>query len=341
MSEARLETMMRELRTTAPPAPDRLRERVQELREPQARRVVRLRPALVAAVAIAVGLGAAAIGGLFGVPGSSERDVRRTEAALRAARTPGLLPANPSGTRANGKAFSDTGASSLKSFAPGLTPGSRLQRYDVAMNLRVRDLSRATQASVRRTRRLGGYVAAADYSTSSNAGNSSLDLRVPVQHVQQAIAGFTDLGTILSQRISVGDLQAPLDRTDSRIATLRRVIAELETKNVRTPPEETRLDAAKRTLKRLSQSRASLVREGTYAKIALQLTTRKTAAKHTQPGRFDRFWGSAGDILGKEAIAVLYVLVVAGPFAILAVLALLAERARRRRADHRLLEETG
>jgi hypothetical protein len=58
------------------------------------------------------------------------------------------------------------------------------------------------------------------------------------------------------------------------------------------------------------------------------------------PGRFDRFWGNAGGILGKEAIAVLYALVVAGPFAILAALAFLAERARRRRADHRLLEET-
>jgi len=45
--------------------------------------------------------------------------------------------------------------------------------------------------------------------------------------------------------------------------------------------------------------------------------------------------------LGKEAIAVLYALVIAGPFLILAALALLAERARRRRADHRLLGETG
>jgi hypothetical protein len=45
--------------------------------------------------------------------------------------------------------------------------------------------------------------------------------------------------------------------------------------------------------------------------------------------------------LGKELIAVLYALVIVGPFAILAALALIAERTRRRRADHRLLEETG
>jgi hypothetical protein len=60
-----------------------------------------------------------------------------------------------------------------------------------------------------------------------------------------------------------------------------------------------------------------------------------------EPGRFGRFWVNAGDILGKEAIAVLYALVVVGPFVLLAALVLLAERVRRRRADHRLLEETG
>jgi hypothetical protein len=232
-------------------------------------------------------------------------------------------------------------AARLYKQVPVLTPGSRLQQYGVTMNLRVRDLSRSTQAAVRQTRRLGGYVAAADYATGSTTGDSSLDLRVPVQNVQEAIAKFTDLGTILSQRISIGDLQAPLDRTDARIAAQQKIIADLETKDARTPAEQTRLDEAKRTLKRLTQSRSNLVREGTYAKISLQLTTRKAAAKHTEPGRFDRFWGDAGDILGKEAIAVLYVLVIVGPFAILAALALLAERARRRRADHRLLGETG
>jgi len=75
--------------------------------------------------------------------------------------------------------------------------------------------------------------------------------------------------------------------------------------------------------------------------VSLQLTTTKPAAKHVVPGRFDRFLDSSGDILGKEVIAVLYALVVAGPFLLIAALLLFAERTRRRRADHRLLEETG
>jgi hypothetical protein len=338
MSEPGNENLTRELRSTAPPAPERLRERVRALPAPSTRTAWRLRPALVMAVAIAVAVavGAAAIGGLRNSAAPEQRSLAGEAAGAATPSKPGDLRA-PQQARAHGKQDSQSLGSALAIPAPG----SRLQQYDVSMSLRVRDLSRATQAAVRQTRRLGGYVAAANYSTGVSVGDSSLELRVPVGRIQAAIARFTDLGTILSQRISVADLQAPLDRTDARIAALQKVISELETKNFRTPAEQTRLDGAKRTLQRLSQSRTNLVREGTYAKISLQLTTRKAAAKHTEPGRFDRFWGDAGDILGKEAIAVLYTLVVAGPFAILAALALLAERARRRRADHRLLGETG
>jgi hypothetical protein len=38
---------------------------------------------------------------------------------------------------------------------------------------------------------------------------------------------------------------------------------------------------------------------------------------------------------------VLYALVIAGPFLLLGALLFVGERIRRRRADHRLLEETG
>jgi len=75
--------------------------------------------------------------------------------------------------------------------------------------------------------------------------------------------------------------------------------------------------------------------------VSLQLTTAKPAAKNAVPDRFDRFLVTSGDILGKEAIALLYALVVAGPFVLIAALLIIAERMRRKRADHRLLEEAG
>jgi hypothetical protein len=321
MSEASFESVLQELRDTAPRAPARLREFVRTLPAAKQRRSVRLRPALAAAaaIAVAIGLGAAAIGGL-----THGRNDERRGASPLARRVATLEATAPLPWRAT------TGGSTT--LAPELTAKARLQRQDVAIDLRVRDLSGATQRAVRTTRRLGGYVAGADYSTSSNTGNSRLALRVPVANLQKAIARFTELGTILSQHISVADLQGGLDRLDLRIAALQKRIGKLD---------GVRLDKAKRTLRRLERSRAALVREGTYARISLQLTTRKPAAKHVEPGRFGRFWDNSGDILGKEAIAVLYALVVVGPFALLAALAIFGERARRRRADHRLLEETG
>jgi hypothetical protein len=305
MSEASFDMVLEELRDTAPRAPERLRDRVRAMPAVPPRRALRLRPALAAAIAIAlaVGLGAGIIGG---VTGSSEQEAQRRFApALE------LAPAPTVG---------DQGGQELK-LAPGLTAKSRLQQQQVSMQIRVDDLSGATQKAVRETRRLGGYVAAANYSTGETSGDSRLDLRVPAQNVQKAIASFTELGTILAQQISVADLQAGLDRLDARIVKARR-------------------EGDKQALNKLERSRVALVQEGTYAKVSLQLTTAKPAAKQQEPGRFDRFWGDAGDILGKEAIGVLYALVIVGPFAILAALAFFAERARRRRADHRLLEET-
>src|SRR4029453_11919300 len=160
------------------------------------------------------------------------------------------------------------------------------------------------------------------YSTDTKAGNSRLPLRLPVTNLQKVIPSFTNLGTILSHHISVADLQGGLDRLDARIAKARHAGHE-------------------RTVARLERRRDALIREGAYARVSLQLTTAKPATKNVVPGRFDRFLDTSGDILGKEAIAVLYALVVAGPFVLIAALLFLAERTRRRRADHRLLEETG
>jgi len=266
----------------------------------------------VAAVggAIAVALGAAAIGGLSG---SDERD-----SGAGATNRLSLAPTEkqPRGLRL----IPDVTAG--KAFAPQLGAKSRLQKQDVSMALRVKNLSASTQSAVRTTRRLGGFVANADYSTDTSSGNSRLTVRIPVQNLQEAIASFTQLGTILSQHISVADLQGGVDRLDKRIATERRAGNDAK---------------AKQLLRR----RAALVREGTYAKVALQLTTAKPTAKHVVPSRFDRFWDTTKDILGKELIAVLYALVIAGPFILLAAAILLGERARRRRADDRLLGEAG
>jgi hypothetical protein len=312
MSEASFEAALSELRETAPPAPERLRGLVRSLPAATPRFSLRIRPAISAAIVtmLIVGIGLSIYAGLRGDPAGQ---VNRANyfSAQHSSGSKATTDRNPAPSR-----------SFEQSLGPQLTAKSRLQKQDVAMRLRVDDLSGTTQSAVRTTRRLGGFVAGADYATGSNEGNSRLALRVPVANLQKAIASFTELGTILSQHISVADLQGGLDRLDARIAKARHAGHE-------------------RTVARLERRRDALIREGTYARVSLQLTTAKPAAKNVVPGRFDRFLDTSGDILGKEAIAVLYALVVAGPFVLIAALLFLAERTRRRRSDHRLLEETG
>jgi Domain of unknown function (DUF4349) len=309
MSEA---SYLVELREAAPKAPERLRGLVRSLPAATPRFSLRIRPAISAAIVtvLVVGIGASIYAGLRGDPAGHVNQANYFGA-----------PAH-SGSKATTERLLAPSRTFEAQEAPGLTAKSRLQKQNVAMRLRVDDLSGATQSAVRTTRRLGGFVAGADYATRSEDGNSRLALRVPVANLQKAIASFTDLGTILSQHISVADLQGGLDRLDARIAKARHA-------------------GHARTVARLERRRDALIREGTYAHVSLQLTTAKPAAKKVVPGRFDRFLDTSGDILGKEAIAVLYALVVAGPFVLIAALLFLAERTRRRRSDHRLLEETG
>ena len=331
MSETRFENALQELRESAPRAPERLREHVTALpARPQ--RSFRFRPALAAAIAlaIAVGLGAV-IGGVTGSESPELAPDARFRAALPERKSPGSPTTELPGVRDQKRAGEATGGVTFTG-APSLTAKSRLQQQQVSMRLRVDDLSRATQKAVRRTRNLGGYLAAANYATGESAGDSTLDLRVPAQNLQKAIASFTELGTILAQRIRVADLQGGYDRLGARIAAKEKLIKTLTGEQ---------LAEEQRALRRLERLRAALAREATYAKVSLHLTTRKQAEKQEAPGRFDKFWGDASDILGKELIGVLYALVIVGPFAILAAIAFFAERSRRRRADHRLLEETG
>ena len=193
MSKASFDTVLRELRDTAPRAPERLRD-------------------LVSSTACC---SAAAIDSSatrpFGRDRARDRGRRRSRRHRRpqrlvtASKRCGFSRATGA-TCLGGRMPTRRGRSSSERAHPG--SGVAAPALQVSMQLRVQDLSAATQRAVRTTRRLGGYVATADYATATSVGESRLGLRVPIQNVQRAIAQFTDLGTLLSQHISVKDLQA-------------------------------------------------------------------------------------------------------------------------------------
>jgi hypothetical protein len=154
--------------------------------------------------------------------------------------------------------------------------------------------------------------------------------------------GFAQLGTILSQDVHVQDVQRTLDRLYTQAQKLRMQIADLEAQ-----PQSAARDAKLRVLRArlddLTGRSAKARRAASFARVALTLTTAETAAiapKPDEPGRIERAWHRALDILAQEVVIALYAVVVAGPLVLLAALAWLGARGGRRRSRDALLERS-
>ena len=341
----RFEELAGELRAARPVAPERLRDRVEALAhvEPRTRREwgFRLpsRRLAVALVALAI-LGSFIAAGVTGLGGSKGDTKAGENSGSLGERTPATRPAAstlrgvPQGFDANAKA---------------LPPArGRLQQYDAALTLRVRDsnrLSAQTQEAMRLTRSLGGFVASASFDVPGRQGTSTLVLRIPIDRVQRALAAFAGYGTLLSQKISVQDLQQRADAQSSRIAALKRAIATLETKlqGSISQAERDRLEhliSIERSRLAAQQKRLGVtVRRAELARVGLTLVTPAPKAS-AAPGRFDRTLDDAGSVLAREFEILLYALVVVGPLLALGGIGIAVGRAQRRRSDRRLLERT-
>jgi Domain of unknown function (DUF4349) len=335
----RFEKLAEELRAARPVAPPALRERVRSL-EPPARRGLELDlpwRRLVPAVALAMLAAAVGVAGVLGIVHGS---VKPQRAAL-----PPQAQKTHRGLE-NGSAYRDQAQPADKSFQPfsmrlsgAPSPASgRLQQYDAVLRVRVRDqeeLSRRTQDALRLTRKLGGYVVWANYAAPSRSGNSNLSLRIPIEHVQTAIARFSGYGSLVRQRIVLKDLQQRADDLGARIQRLRAEIARLE----RSGNDPGRVQRDRARLAQLLRARSSTVKRAQMASVALTMVVGAKPA--TAPaGRFQRTIDDAGSVLLRELEILLYALVVGGPLLALGGAGVLAGRSVRRHSDRRLLERS-
>ena len=349
--EARRAALLAQLRSATLSAPEALRSRVLATAPSRSRAFVR-RPSrrLVFAVipaAFGLALTAAIVHGL--TTGSGSRRVSDAPVATVSA-APSLKrssPALPSVDRAG-----ETGVGAPPSAQTTLAPTggtSRLQHTDASLQVRVPDvdhLSSATRAATRIATSLGGYAQSVDYTTPQGGnGTAFIELRVPAQNVQRALAQLAGLGTLVSQHVSVQDLQHALQVQSEQIAQLRRRVAALH-QALADPslPEaqrvllQIRLAESKRALAQRLNARTGTVTAGTTARISLVLSTEKSVVTPAHKrGHLSRMLHSALGFLGVEAMVALYALIVISPFAVLAGLAWALTRARRRRDEKRLL----
>ena len=345
------------LRAHAPHAPESLRERVLAL-EPKKRRTSLpsrrlVLVALPAAVAIAVA--AAVVNGIVD-SGSSPRSVADRPAVVQqpnlelgkvATHAAATAPPADGSTTVPSTWRSATvagGPARLKAATPA-TSGARLQHTDASIQVRVPDTESLGEATTRATRiatSLGGYAQSVDYQTPQQGGGvSTIELRVPSQNVKAALTRLAGLGTLVSQQLSVDDLEQRLQTQSEQIAQLRRRVSALhEALRDSSLPEgqrvllQIRLAESKRALAQRINARKGTISAGATARISLVIGTEKAIAPVPHPrGRLGRLLHSAVGFLALEGIIALYVLIVVSPLAVVAGLLW----AWRRRSIDRLL----
>jgi hypothetical protein len=346
------DTLLNEIRATKPEAPSALRERVRALaaQEPArapflstlGRRFEWKRLVLVAPAALVLAVIAGSVIGLTrddSVPGGRELAAGATgtatvesDATKRAfQQNLRALPAPPA---------------TADSAAPVPPVPGQLQRYEAELRLRVDDveaLSTATKRAQQIALQHGGSVASLQYDApAEGVGAAQITLRVPTARVQSAMTQLSQLGTIVGQRYGIDDLQVQADSLQSQIEAAQRQIAQLVARlgSTTLPAEDrvvlqSRLSNARQKLAGLREGLRGTNAEARTATIYLSLTTEEIQPAAVGGSRLD----DVKDVLGWEAIALLYVVVVAGPFVLLGILVWLALRLRRRQVETRLLEQ--
>jgi hypothetical protein len=347
--------LIQELRASRPAAPAALRARVRELAAseaaPTASVWTKLGLRLPARRTALVALPAAAALALTtaGVLGLARSDAPSTE-ALRGE----LAPADRD-TELPQAAMPETAPVVSGTVRAGATPGAadaiapddnRAQQISATLTVEVSDsdgVSDSAQKALDLTERLGGHVVSASVVTGEGA-NAAITLRVPVAKVQEAVVGLSALGSIVSQQVSIQDLQATLDQLERRERSVRAqiavLVARLESDSLDAETRarfEGRLKTLQSELRTLRRGLAGTRAEARMATIQLTVLTPESTGGVAPQSRLDRTLDEAVNVLIWEAVIALAILIIAAPFALVLVATWLGRRLYRRREEERLL----
>lgn len=352
------ETLLNEIRAARPDAPAALRERVRALaarepaREPFLDRVRFTwgwrRLVLVAPATLVVALVAAGVIGLTRDDVSNGGDEAASGTATTVLQSSGadaLTPESSAATPPAQRAFPQAANEATTGAGVAPVPG-QLQRFEAELSLRVDDvnaLSDATKRAQQIASEHGGSVASLQYDApSQGVGAAQITLRIPTARVQSALAELSQLGTILGQRYGIQDLQQQADSLQTQIEQTQRriaqILAQLGNPNVSAENRavlQSRLTSNRQKLTGLREAMKSTRADAATSTVYVSLTTEEIEASPVGGSRLD----DVRDVLEWEAIAALYVLVVAGPFVLLGILVWLGVRLLRRREETRLLEQ--
>jgi Domain of unknown function (DUF4349) len=337
--------LIQELRASRPAAPADLRARVREIAAREAavapspfaslrRRLPERRLVLVALPAAAtIAIAAAGVVGLVRSDAPTQaltEELTRDMATPESATPPAITLGATDQTQRSGAAPAD----------------DRAQRTSAILTVEVADsdgVSDAAQKALDLTRRLGGHVVSASVVTGEGA-NAAITVRVPSARVQEAVVQLSALGEIVSQQVSIEDLQATLDQLERRERSVRAQIAVLvarldsEVLDEETRARlETRLQNLRSELRGLRSGQSGIRAEARMSTIQLTVVTPEASGGIAPESRLDRTLDEALNVLVWEGVIALAIAIVAAPFALFAVALWLSRRFYRRREEDRLL----
>jgi hypothetical protein len=333
--------LIHELRASRPSAPADLRTRVRTIASKEPRQApwatwrFPVRRGMLVAVPAAAAL-ALASAGVLGLARSDNPQAIRQAAVDEEATAQSAAP----------NAFGATGTGASGAGKAADAAGQRAQRVSASLTIEVANpdaVSRAAQDALDLTRSLGGYVVSSSVATSEQ-GSASLTVRVPVDRVQDAIAGLSGLGRIVSQQVTIDDLQQNLDELTHRQASvlgqIARIRARLDSESLDAQTEavlRTRLGILRSELRALRQGISSTEAEARMSTIQLTVVTPGAYGAVAPTSRIDRTIDEAVGVLAWEGVIALGLLIVLAPFALVAFAAWLGRRFYRRREEERLL----
>jgi len=347
--------LIHDLRASRPAAPTELRARIREISAQETTRApwsgFRFPARRVGLIAIpAAAAMALASAGVLGITRSDvSPETYRAESLedkATAESETGYGPLDTGANQAVPQAASPAGTASggrNSAIGPALDRATLLSATLTVEVANADAVSRAAQEALDLTRRLGGHVVNASVATGEE-GSAALTVRVPVGKVQEAIVGLSALGRIVSQQVTIQDLQASLDQLERREASIRnqiaRIAARLETESLDAENRavlETRVKTLRGELRGLRSGIAATNAEARMSTIQLTVVTPGAFGAVAPPARLDRTIDEALNVLVWEAVIALAILIVAAPFALAAFAAWLGRRFYRRREEERLL----
>ncbi|MDH3226481.1 MAG: DUF4349 domain-containing protein [Thermoleophilia bacterium] len=244
----------------------------------------------------------------------------------------------------NGAAKAAGGAVAEDAIPPGPDQG-RPQEVRVRTAVQVDGvdgLSRASSQAMTQVRELGGFTVSSRFSVpNSEFGTSDLVLKVPSERLEEALEGFTELGSVISQDASLVDLGEELNQRRVQITRQRERLASLRKELRENPGDEEltrQITLTERRLAALIEQRKQVLQRARMATIELLLTTDGPVAADEGENRFiaafDRSWDRLATVLEWAISAAVFLV----PLALLGWLGLALTRNLRRREAQRLMD---